>query len=136
MGRREVRALTAAVQGGDPFEGGRRQGDRDGPGGGIEPGRREGYRDAATVGRDDDGGGREPRAGRARVAQDLRGRGLQCLQDRRLPRNSVGDRGLPLISSRTRRLICSLFHSSVKIAILKHSLTVLHDWSPSKLPGK
>ena len=34
MGRREVRALTAAVQGGDPFEGGRRQGDRDGPGGG------------------------------------------------------------------------------------------------------
>ena len=65
-----MRALTAAVQGGDPFEGGRRQGDRDGPGGGIEPGRREGYRDAATVGRDDDGGGREPRAGRARVAQD------------------------------------------------------------------
>jgi hypothetical protein len=40
MGRREVRAFTAAMQGGDPVEGGRRRkGDRDGPGGGIEPGK-------------------------------------------------------------------------------------------------
>ena len=64
MGRRELRAFAAAMQGGNPFEGGRRQGDRDGPGCGIEPGRREGHGDAAAVGRDDDGGGGEPRAGR------------------------------------------------------------------------
>jgi hypothetical protein len=98
VGRRAVRADTAALQGGDPGEGSRRQGDRDGPGGGIEPGGREGHRDAAALGRDDDGGGREPRAGRARVAQDLRGRGLQRPQDCRTPRDQISNRGVPLTS--------------------------------------
>jgi hypothetical protein len=36
-----VRAYTAAVERGDPGEGGRRQGDRDGPGCEIEPGGRQ-----------------------------------------------------------------------------------------------
>lgn len=99
VGRRALRAASASVQGGDPGEGGRRQGDRDGPCGGVEPGGRQGHRDSAVMGRDDDGGGGEPRAGRARMEQDLRGRGLQRLQDCRATRDPIGDRGVPLISS-------------------------------------
>lgn len=102
VGGRGVRADTAAVQGGGAGEGGRREGDCGGPGGEIvvELGRwRERHGDAATVGRDDDGGGGEPRARRAGVSQDIPRRGLQRLQDPARPRHPVRHRGLPMIPS-------------------------------------